>query len=86
MSIYFVKQDNRLFRFSSFFEVENYTGRDRNVFTKSLAKTLKTIFPEGELTGQHGAVIKGWVDLNGEVVPSLTKGNKWEPYPTRRKL
>jgi len=86
MATYFLKQKDTLYRFSNFFEIENFTGKDRRLYNKSLAKTVRMIFPNGELAGYAGAHLKGWIDLNGEIIPSLIKGNTWKPTKHARRI
>lgn len=78
MSTYFVKQKNRLFRFGSFRDLENYLGREINN-NFSLAHLIKTNFPGCAFRSKSGALLEGWIDMRGEAVPSLMKGNYWRP-------
>ena len=79
MPSYYIKQKNRLFRFTSFYDLENYLGCEVKQHTDSLAKLIKMHFPGGELRSRAGAFINGWIDMRGEAVPSLMKGNSWRP-------
>ena len=79
MPIYFIKEKNKLFRFASFFDLENYLGKEVKHHTESLAKLITTHFPTGKLRTRAGAFIDGWIDTRGEAVPSLMKGNNWRP-------
>jgi len=86
MTIYYVKEENFLFRFSTFTDLENMTGKSRKLMKSSLAASIKHFLPRGEICGRNGAFLKGWTDLNGNPVPSLSKGNYYEDIRKTNKV
>lgn len=77
MTIYYLKEDDYLYRFSSYADLENLTGKSRRLMKHNLASAIVEFFPNGQLCGRHGALIKGWTDLNGNPTASLKKGNSY---------
>lgn len=78
MHIYYVKEDNYIFRFKTYSDLENLTGKSRKLMKGTLAESVKMFFPKAEFTGKTGALFKGWIDIKGNPVASLTKGNNWD--------
>jgi hypothetical protein len=77
MTIYFIKEDNYLYKFGTFHSLENYTGKCRKLMKATLAQSIRQFFPHAEMCASNGAFLKGWIDLNGNPVPSLSKGNSY---------
>jgi hypothetical protein len=77
MSIYFAKNGDLIFRFASWDDLENVTGKHRKLFNGSLVMAIREHFPNAELAGRFGASIRGWITQSGEPVSGYVKGNYW---------
>lgn len=77
MSVYFVKNESKIYRFGGWRDLENLTGKSRALFKQSLARSLRESFPSAELAGRFGASLRGWIDDCGEPAHSFSKGNTW---------
>lgn len=77
MHIYYVKEDDFLYRFKTYSDLETLTGKKRTAMKDKLAEAVRQFFPKAEMSSQMGALWKGWIDLNGNAVPSLKQGNEW---------
>lgn len=75
--IYYVKEDNYIYRFSSFSDLEILTGKSRALMRPTLAESIRQFFPRAEFCARPGAFYKGWLDINGMPTASLRKGNSW---------
>lgn len=76
MISYYVRQENRIYKFSTWHDLENYTGKDKEVFqTKVLVKAIRQTFDNCRIIGKYGAKHEGWIDEADEPAHGLYKGN-----------
>jgi hypothetical protein len=73
---YYVRQENRIYKFSTWHDLENYTGKDRSVFrTKVLVKAIGQSFKNCRIIGKYAAKNEGWIDEQDQPTHGLYKGN-----------
>ena len=75
--VYFMKNQNKIYRFSTWNDLLEFTNKPRNELRGTLAKVLRELFPLWEMSGIHGAILKGWIYDSGEPTSLYIKGNQW---------
>jgi hypothetical protein len=78
VAVYYVKKDSKLYRFDGWPDLENFTGKSRKIYgNASLAEVCSKLFPKSRMAAQQGAFLQGWLDIKGNPVHSLERGNAW---------
>ena len=76
--MYFIKDGTTLYRFNQWTDIEEFTGKTRSDFGKSLPAAITTVFPGCEFAAFYGAFFKGWITDKGEPKSEFKKGNLWD--------
>lgn len=76
MVSYFTKQDNKIYRITSWKDLENLTGKDKSCWgNTSLYKAVMISFNNNHTIGKYAAIMEGWLTDDGEPSKQFKKGN-----------
>jgi hypothetical protein len=76
MPSYYAKQDNKIYKFNSWYDLEILSGKDRSCYSqKSLSKAIRLYLNNCRTIGKAAAKLEGWIDDDDEPTIGFTKGN-----------
>ena len=76
MPSYYAKQENKIYRFDCWSDLEVLSGKDRSCYgRKSLSKAIRQYLGNCRTIGKWAAKLEGWIDENNQPTGQYEKGN-----------
>jgi len=76
MPSYYAKQDNKIYRFDCWADLEVLSGKDRSCYgRKSLSKAIRQHLGNCRTIGKWAAKLEGWIDEKNQPTGEYIKGN-----------
>lgn len=76
MQSYYVKKENRIYRFTCWADLEDFSGREKSCYGNvSLSKAIRLFLNNSRTIGKAAAKIEGWIDENDQPKIGYIKGN-----------